>query len=76
MYKVFLAATLFISAPGFSQDSNNQTTQQDSSTGINFYYDRLQKEEIKKMNERSANYLANLSNERNAQRKKQAILYI
>jgi hypothetical protein len=76
MYKVFLAMTLFISALGFSQDSINHTTQQDTSMGMNSYYDSLQKEDKKRMNERSVNYFAQLSKERAAQQRKQAILYI
>ncbi len=76
MYKLSLALALAFPLITFSQDSISPAGQPDSSNYVSSYADSIQKEDIKRMSERSANYFANLLRERRVREKKQAILYI
>ena len=78
MYGLLLAAALLISTISSSQDTGK--IKQDSlNTVINnlSYSDSVQKgEDLKRMTDRSVSYFAQLQKQRNAQKKKQAILYL
>ena len=78
MRKLLLAIMLLTSAVSFSQDTIRKPVPQDTSasSAVTTYEDSVQKEDMKRMAERSTDYFANLSKERQAQQRKQAIMYI
>jgi len=78
MNKFLFLVGLLISSICFSQDSllDNRNTPSQGYIYYSVYADSVQRADIQRMTERSINYFSELQEQRRAQAKKKAILYI